>query len=70
VLVVALDDRGCVIGESPVALDQPEEARAVVAHPAEHLVVLRRVVEPGFVRVDDRQQPVAVGIALANAAHS
>ena len=64
VLVVARDDRARVVAEAARALDEPEVARPVVAHPAEDAVVLRRVVEPRLVGVDDRDQAVAVGIAL------
>jgi len=36
-----------------------------VGEPAEDVVVLRRVVEAGLVRQQDRQQAVAVRVALA-----
>ena len=64
VLLVALRDRPSVVAQAAVALDQPPVARAVVAHPSEHPVVLGRVVQARLVRVDDRQQAVAIDVSL------
>jgi hypothetical protein len=64
-LVVALDDPGRVVPEPAVALDEPDMAETVVAHPAVQAVVLGRVVQPGLVGQEDGEQAVAVGVALA-----
>jgi hypothetical protein len=64
VLVVAFDDRARVVAQPAGALDEPEVAGQVVAHPPEDVVVLRRVVEAGLVGVDDRDEPVAIGVAV------
>jgi hypothetical protein len=64
-LVVSGDDRPGVIAEPARALDQPDVAGEVVAHPPEHRVVLGRVVEAGFVGVNDRDEAVAIRVPVA-----
>ena len=65
VVVVARDDAPRLPARAPAALDEHAVAEPVVRETAVDGLVLRRVVEPRLVGQDDRQQVVAVGVALA-----
>ena len=62
--VVVGDDVARSPSAPPAAPQQLGVAEAPVGHAAVDGVVLRRVVEAGLVRKDDRQQAIPVGVAL------
>ena len=64
VLVGGAGDRRGAPARAPAALDEPRVARLPVRERAVDGVVLGRVVEAGLVGQQDREQPVAVGVAL------
>ena len=64
VLVGGARDRRRVPARAPAALHEPRVARLVVRERAVDGVVLGRVVEAGLVGQQDRDQAVAVGVAL------